>query len=85
MYSKKKLFVFHNEKAVSQIEAQQNQSHYIESLVLNNISSQKEPQNISNLYTILEDLLLKINKNPIEISQNQDISNSILSILNEVT
>jgi len=93
MYTKRKLFIFHNEKVVQHIEAQPNQSSYIESLVLSNIS--QDTTNQTNIHDLLQEikqqLSIKLTNLTIyeEIksehqnnSINQDISNSISNILN---
>lgn len=52
--SKKKLFIFHNEKVIAHIESQPNQSFYIENLVLNNINNEQ------NIFHILNEIKQQI-------------------------
>lgn len=75
-FTKKKLLVFHNEKAVSHLETQPNQSYFVESLILKDL----EPQNFIDLQQLLQNFLQK----PDNIVEN-DISNSVFSILQNVT
>lgn len=72
MYSKRKLFIFHSEKAVSQIEAQPNQSKFIEDLVLN-YNPKPDYSDIINLL-----------KQYISPTPQSNISNSISNVLQEM-
>jgi hypothetical protein len=77
MYSKRKLFIFHNEKAVSHIETQPNQSRYIESLIINDL----QPKQEANVITLLQQYL---STQPIQLlytEPSQDIQTSILNTL----
>jgi hypothetical protein len=76
MYSKRKLFIFHNKKVVTHIESQLNQSKYIEDLVANSLHL-KEYDILSYLKSYLEKV------KPVE--PPSDISTSISNILNEMT
>ena len=75
MYSKRKLFIFHNKKVVTHIESQPNQSKFIEDLILNNLNPIPQPDIISFLQQYLKP------QTP-EQNFNQDISSSISNILN---
>ena len=81
MYTKRKLFIFHNEKVVTHIESQPNQSRYIESLILNDLKPKQEIDIIS----LLQQYISPNPKNEeIQIEKSNDISLSISNILNLV-
>lgn len=75
-FSKKKLFIFHNEKAVQHIEAQPNQSRYIESLIINDLNPKQE----INILNFLQQLISQPTQLPKQ-TQSGEIQNSILNIL----
>lgn len=80
MYSKRKLFIFHNEKVVTHIESQPNQSRYIESLIMNSINTKPDTSDII-------DFLKQYLNSPTTEQPKQtqfEISNSISNILNLV-
>jgi hypothetical protein len=95
MFSKKKLFIFHNKKVVDHLEQQSNQSSYVENLILNNINNQNNnPNNTninSNVYHLLNEIKQQITKvsfipiknEEIELNNNDNsTSSSIMNILN---
>lgn len=83
MYTKRKLFIFHNKKVVTHIEQQPNQSKYIESLVINDLKPKQEV----DIVNILQEYLHSIQVSTQIHSKNKpdgNISNSISNILNLV-
>jgi len=91
MYFKKKLFIFHNEKAVTHIESQPNQSSYIENLILLDINTPNNiPSNSSDLtkiYNLLYEVKQHLLNNqlvPSEQIKSDLIFDSISNILNTI-
>jgi len=93
MYSKKKLFIFHNKEVIDYLEQQSNQSYYVENLILNNMNNTTNNDiNInSNVYYLLNEIKQHINKVSITPIKNEEIelnnndnstSSSIMNILN---
>lgn len=95
MYSKKKLFVFHNKEVVEHLQQQSNQSSYVESLILNNMASMNNNTNYEininqNVYSLLNEIKQHINKvsimpiknEEIELNNDNSTSSSIMNILN---
>ena len=76
LYSKRKLFIFHNKKAVTHIESQHNQSSYIENLVLNNINKEQ------NIYHLLNEIKQQLN--PSFKMKNEEIDNSVSSSIMDI-
>lgn len=92
-FSKKKLFIFHNEKTIQHLEQQNNQSFYVENLILSNIDQTDQANQNTNhnhnpdLYHLLKEIKqqitqttfipTQIQKEEIEPSYQQD--NSISS------
>ena len=91
MYSKKKLFIFHNQKTIEYLEQQSNQSFYVENLILNNINSKNNNDTTieSNVYHLLNEIKQHITKTSFASIKNEEIelnnnstSSSIMNILN---
>lgn len=82
MYSKRKLFIFHNPKIIEHIESQPCQSRYIENLITKDI--EQPQQNISQIYTMLQNLMQQNNSQPLNQINQDNISNSVFSILNSL-
>ena len=93
MYSKKKLFIFHNKKVVDHLEQQSNQSYYVENLILNSIHNNIINNDISdinsNVYYLLNEIkqhITKVSFTPIKNEEielnNNSTSSSIMNILN---
>lgn len=65
--SKRKLFIFHNEKVITHIESQPNQSFYVENLVLNNINKKQ------NIYHLLNEIKQQITNSSFKKMKRQII------------
>lgn len=84
MYSKRKLFIFHNQKVINHIESQPNQSRYIETLILESIENPMQNLNLNTLLSLLQQHISTPsipNKEPLPQS---NISSSVFSILNNL-
>lgn len=95
MFSKKKLFIFHNKKVVDYLEQQSNQSFYVENLILSNINNKNNNSNNtnidSNVYHLLNEIKQQITKVSFTLIKNEEVelnnndnstSSSIMNILN---
>lgn len=92
--SKRKLFIFHNKKAIAHIEQQPNQSRYIENLVIEDLKPKQETDILNLFQKYLSSIQTSsiqtstLSSAQIEIEPNEsnkldnNISNSISNILN---
>jgi len=71
MYSKRKTFLFHNEKIVDHIENQPHQSAYLEELVVRDLKYGQQ--------TLTKDEVIKL----IKEHTKSDVDTSILSVLKQ--
>ena len=82
MYTKRKNFIFHNKKAVAHIESQRHQSYYIESLVIQDLDNEQQP-NVNEVIQLLKKQLNKEFDSHIDFSkeENNELKDSISNLL----